>query len=304
MYSVRKTQAIQTVPRFFLYGEAERDAETHFLHVETIPSRSQLHDWHIAPHRHSNLFQFLIVARGGGQVRIDTAVHAIDAPMVVGIPPGVVHGFEFDPDIEGWVISVAESYAAEIASCAPNLIALNDVLEPSILRLSRSALAEHRLIERCREIDQEFRWSALGRVAAIAANLQLLFLGIARLRHEHEETALAAGDDAALFARFRALVESWYREHRALVDFTKSLGVTEKRLAQACHRAVNRTPLEVIHDRIAIEAKRSLLYTSMTISEVGYSLGFQDPAYFSRFFTRAAGLAPRAFLKQERRKKS
>ena len=302
MPSPRKTSSLQAVPRFFLYGEAERDAETHFLHVETISARSQLHGWHIAPHRHSNLFQFLIVARGGGRIRIDATAHPIDSPLVVGIPPGVIHGFEFEPNIEGWVISVAESYASEIAGCAPSLIALNDVLEPSILPLTRSALAAHRLIERCREIDQEFRWSALGRVAAISANLQLLFLGIARLRHEHEETAVSAGEDTALFARFRALVESWYREHRPLSDFTKSLGVTEKRLAQACHRAVDHTPLEVIHDRLAIEAKRSLVYTSMSVSEVAYSLGFQDPAYFSRFFTRVAGIAPRAFLAQAKRR--
>jgi AraC family transcriptional activator of pobA len=53
-------QMIERIPRFFLYGEADQEAGLHFLHVETIAARSILHDWHIAPHRHSNLFQLQI----------------------------------------------------------------------------------------------------------------------------------------------------------------------------------------------------------------------------------------------------
>jgi AraC family transcriptional activator of pobA len=51
----------------------------------------------------------------------------------------------------------------------------------------------------------------------------------------------------------------------------------------------------VLHARLMLEAKRSLVYTSMTVAEVGYSLGFADPAYFSRVFARRAGVAPAAF---------
>jgi AraC family transcriptional activator of pobA len=287
------------VPRFFLYGEADKAAETHFIHVETIAARSRLHDWAIRPHRHSNLFQFLLMTSGSGTLQVDAAVHALKAPMVVAMPRGFVHGFDFSTDTDGWVISIADAYATEVvmaqASQAAGLIEPDILRAATILRLDRATLAAHRLEDRCSEIEREFLWSALGRVAAITANLQLLFLSLARLRHEHEQAAVTTSDDAVLFGRFRSLVESWYREHQSVAKYTRALGVTEKRLAVACRTAVNRTPLELIHDRLVIEAKRSLLYTSMSIAEVAYSLGFEDPAYFSRFFTRQAGVAPRVF---------
>lgn len=282
-----------SVPRFFLYGEADKDVQARFIHVESIEARSRLHEWEIRPHRHSNLFQFLLMTSGSGTLQVDAAVHMLKAPMVVAIPRGFVHGFEFSPDTDGWVISIADEYAAEVVMMQAGQAA--ELIEPSILPLDSETLAAHRLDARCSEIEREFRWSALGRVAAITANLQLLFLSLARLRHEQHHANAPTNEDAALFGRFRSLIEDSYREHWSMTRYTRDLGITEKRLAAACRTVVDRTPLELIHDRLIVEAKRSLLYTSMSISEVAYSLGFEDPAYFSRFFTRQAGVAPRVF---------
>jgi AraC family transcriptional activator of pobA len=56
--------------------------------------------------------------------------------------------------------------------------------------------------------------------------------------------------------------------------------------------------LQLIHQRLLLEAKRNLVYTSMTVAQVADSLGFSEAAYFSRFFRRATGLSPRAFRDQ------
>ena len=49
-----------------------------------------------------------------------------------------------------------------------------------------------------------------------------------------------------------------------------------------------------------LEARSELVYTSKTISEIGYGLGFEDAAYFSRFFSRRSGMSPGAYRKAER----
>ncbi|GAB3387028.1 hypothetical protein GCM10027514_28270 [Azotobacter armeniacus] len=51
----------------------------------------------------------------------------------------------------------------------------------------------------------------------------------------------------------------------------------------------------MIHQRLLLEAKRNLIYTTMTVNELSDALGFNDPAYFSRFFRRLAGQSPKAF---------
>jgi AraC family transcriptional activator of pobA len=50
-----------------------------------------------------------------------------------------------------------------------------------------------------------------------------------------------------------------------------------------------------VHLRLLVEAERQLRYTSLSIAQIGYHLGFHDPAYFSRFFTTRMRLSPREF---------
>ena len=50
-----------------------------------------------------------------------------------------------------------------------------------------------------------------------------------------------------------------------------------------------------MRERLALEARRQILHTDLTAAEIGYSLGFKDPAYFARFFKRATGLSPTTY---------
>jgi AraC family transcriptional activator of pobA len=284
----------ENIPRFFLYGEADKDAGLHFLHVETIPARSILHDWHIAPHRHPNLFQLLLAVGGGGELRADSLTRDFMAPILVTVPPGVVHGYRFQPGTEGWVITLSDSFAGEILG--PRDAEIGPVMtEARLLPLAEDRDTAQKLHAHFAAVEDEFRNPGLGSLAAIAAHIRLVFVLQARLRQADRQAALSRDADAALFARFRNLVEQHYREHLAVSAYAKQLAVTEKRLTAACRRVAEKAPLDVIHARLLIEAKRNLLYTSMTIAEAGYALGFRDPAYFTRFFTRRAGMAPKQF---------
>jgi AraC family transcriptional activator of pobA len=284
----------ENIPKFFLYGEADKEAGLHFLHVETIPARSVLHDWHIAPHRHSNLFQLLLAIGGGGELRADSLTQDFRAPALVTVPPGVVHGYRFQPGTEGWVITLSDSFAGEILGARDADIG-PVMTEARLLPLDADDDAAQNLHALFAAIAREFRDPALGSLAAIAAHIRLVFVAQARLRQADRQAALSRDADAALFARFRSLVEQHYRDHLAVSTYARELAVTEKRLTAACRRVAEKAPLDVIHARLLIEAKRNLLYTSMTVAEAGYALGFRDPAYFTRFFTRRAGVAPKQF---------
>ena len=53
----------------------------------------------------------------------------------------------------------------------------------------------------------------------------------------------------------------------------------------------------VLHERILLEAKRILLYTDHTVARVAHMTGFEDPAYFSRFFAQRTGQSPASWRK-------
>ena len=59
------------------------------------------------------------------------------------------------------------------------------------------------------------------------------------------------------------------------------------------------TPSDLIKEKLLLEAKRALRYTDTTVKEIAYELGFNDPAYFSRFFTKAAQKTPLQFRKEQ-----
>ena len=95
--------------------------------------------------------------------------------------------------------------------------------------------------------------------------------------------------------RFMRLVELHYREGLRMTDYADRLGVSHAQLHESCLRAAGRTPLALVHERLLEEARARLRQNELSVEQVGYSLGFRDPGYFSRFFKRLTGEAPGAY---------
>ena len=75
------------------------------------------------------------------------------------------------------------------------------------------------------------------------------------------------------------------------------MNISSKHLNRITKEVIGKTASEVITDRIILEAKRRVLHTKNNFSEVAFSLGYDDYAYFSKLFKKASGLTPTAFLK-------
>ena len=104
--------ATAALPLFHLYGDPPDDQAFDFIHIETIASRSSIHDWTIRAHRHRNLFQILLIERGGGEMTFEAATIGFDAPCAILVPATVAHGFRFRPAVtDGWVMTFTEDVA-------------------------------------------------------------------------------------------------------------------------------------------------------------------------------------------------
>ncbi|MCZ8229337.1 MAG: helix-turn-helix domain-containing protein [Flavobacterium sp.] len=62
--------------------------------------------------------------------------------------------------------------------------------------------------------------------------------------------------------------------------------LSEKRLGQATAKVLGKSPKEIINDRVLLEIKRLLVHSNLSIKEIGQELGFDDPAYFVRYFKK------------------
>lgn len=106
------------------------------------------------------------------------------------------------------------------------------------------------------------------------------------------------GAGRALFLRYRELIERHHRSHLPVERYAALLGVSDARLRRCCLELAGKPPGELVHLRQLREAQRQLHYTTRSISQIAWDLGFRDPAYFSRFFTRRAGVSPRRYRQQ------
>lgn len=128
--------------------------------------------------------------------------------------------------------------------------------------------------------------------------LKQLLIKSARLgRTLMSDPALETGQ-LDVVRRYNVLVEMHFRNHHQVKDYASMMAKSPKTLANLFARYNNRTPLQVINDRIVLEAKRLLSATSKTVEEISDELGYSEAAHFSKFFKKQAGNSPKDFKKQ------
>jgi AraC family transcriptional activator of pobA len=287
----------QEIPQYSLYGEAVQDVDEHFLHVESIAERSGLHDWSIRPHAHRDLHHLLLVQRGGGVLQVEDEEHRFRSPALITLPRSCVHGFEFRPGTDGWIVTASGALLDRIERAYPSLAPV--LREVSVVKLTAGNMrAARRVFD---ELVTEFRSRLLARRVAAELQLMAIMLLILRCKIEPEPKTSRPGADAGLAVRYRLLIESDFAKQVRVVDYAKRLFVSHERLRQACLRMTGSAPLELLNARRLLEAKRCLLYTNMSVGVIADYCGFEDPAYFSRFFTRATGQSPRRYRMVQKR---
>jgi AraC family transcriptional regulator, transcriptional activator of pobA len=99
----------------------------------------------------------------------------------------------------------------------------------------------------------------------------------------------------ALFLKFLEAVRNNFEHNYTLAQFAKMLGVTEIKLNELAKLHAGKTAQNVIYGLIASEAKRLLTYDDLSVKEVAYKLGFNDPFYFSNFFKKHTRISPKTY---------
>ncbi|MBK4733217.1 helix-turn-helix domain-containing protein [Noviherbaspirillum pedocola] len=281
-----------SVPVYKLYGEHQQWATPDMIHCETIAARSKLHNWEIKPHQHHGLFQILYLREGNARLRIEERDHPMAAGQLLLVPQMCVHGFQFAPNAQGHVITLAYPLVRRAAGAAGEALL---TLRSPYLHLLAADDASAWLRGHFAALDREYRGNALHREIVLESLLGAALAWLAR--HAIPVAPSATHDSRGMrhFAAFCTMIEAEYASHHPISDYARRLGITAAHLNALCRQASGQSALDLIHERMLLEAKRQLVYTSMTVSTVSYSLGFADPAYFTRFFKQRIGMSPKQF---------
>ncbi len=289
-----------TIPSFALYGETAAPGEE-LLHIEEVQSRSRLYHWEISPHVHQGLYQVLWLQQGAAQVALDEWVQRVQGPAAIVVPPGVVHGFRFAPGTDGLVLTLSARFLVEGEFQAVGEAFRALFAAPGVLDFAPHAAPAERLHALLRELAAEFAQPGAGDTPVPGWLARAVVWRLAQARAQGEQ---ALGERAhrhqALFTRFLLLVEQHFLEHWPLEKYASRLGLSTQRLNRLTRAESGRSALELVHERLTREACRRLVYIAAPAASLAAELGFEDPAYFSRFFKRRTGCSPQQYRAQHR----
>jgi len=274
-----------------LYVESPEKQEAWFVHVGHVMEGGRRRT---APHAHPAYGQVIFVRQGRGVMNLEGSSVPFEGPCALLLPNDCVHGLDYEIDVDRWVVTIEDTYLAQVNARLPEFIQLWS--EPRVIPLGYDSEVPSRFYNLVRRLEQEVRSKAIGHIVGTEALLTSLLLRLVRgTRLDQIDKEGATRNAIRLADRFRELVHQHFRENLRLQDYASKMAVSPAQLRAACVAATNLSPTKLIHARVIMEAKRSLIFGDMSIEQIAYGLGFMDTAYFTRFFRKEVGQSPSQF---------
>ncbi len=146
-----------------------------------------------------------------------------------------------------------------------------------------------------RVFDEEFATRDTIQGDMLRMLLKRLIIKLTRLAKIQYTDASMPDSGLELIRQYRMLVEQNYRQQHQVAFYAGQLNKSPKTLTNVFALHHQGSPLQIIHDRIGLEAKRLLIYTDKSAKEITYELGFEELPHFSRFFKNLFGMPPSDF---------
>lgn len=279
------------------------------LEMEAIRFRFELleagkrsgHGMDHQPHRHQ-VYELFYFAEGGGQHEIDFHQLPVIAGALHWVKPGQVHFLQRDATCFGFVLQFDRSFFKVEADLKWfDRLWLHGESRAGNQALLLDVMGRHEA-EACMHMWQNFPPNH-GSSSIDLTRLKLLMQQVERcFFNQYPASTQQLAASSSLLDRFLRLLHGhFYKEHR-LDFYTNALVCNKQTLSRETKRLTGKSPLCLIHQRIAAEAKSMLTFTDLSNKEIAFALGFEDPAYFSRFIKKQCSMSPEKLRQQLREK--
>jgi AraC-like DNA-binding protein len=167
--------------------------------------------------------------------------------------------------------------------------------QPQVIKLCEKDLEQFELMHKMFIGDLSFKDELQGEM--LRSVLKRLLIVSTRLLKNALPDASLGKSQMDLIREYNLLVEKHFKEFHKVKEYAKLLFKSPKTLSNLFTKHINKSPLNVINERIILEAKRLLLYSNLTNDEIGTELGYKDASHFSKFFKKHTGINPSVFKK-------
>lgn len=249
-------------------------------------------------HNHS-FYHLVYFTSGLGQHIIDFKDYPIEPRCIYFMRPGQVHKWDFDGDVDGYVINFSATFFDQLSissSIIDQFSFFNVFSSRQMLKLSESTGLE--AVTVFEEILKELEDNRdLATVMIASAMLKLFVLSTREISAERPVFS-KKGYNSILMKQFLDLIEENFKDFKLPKDYAALLNITSSHLTFICKEQIHMSSGEVIRNRILLEGKRMLVNFELSVSAIAMELNFFDTSYFIKFFKKYTQLTPEAFRKQ------
>ncbi len=247
------------------------------------------------PHRH-DYYEIIWFTHGHGEHMVEFITYELAPNSLFVFSRNQIHAFINITGLKGHLLRFSRAFLRRLPeSYTAAMMHSLFKMHASPIRLlsdeNSTALSSiiHLMERESREPHRPFHEHML------AVLLHAFLIEIHRLEPQERDMSSEHWVILKAYYRFSSLLEKEYTKHYPVEQYADLLGVNAKRLGDICKEATGMTPKRIIEERLCLEAKRLLRHSDLSIKQIGFQLGFEDPAYFSRFFKKTTSMAPSAF---------
>jgi AraC family transcriptional regulator, transcriptional activator of pobA len=255
---------------------------------------NQHHNFILAPHKH-NFYLSVLFTRGSGTHEIEFDRFDIKPGRIFMLSPGKVHTWQLSKDIDGYILfHTREFYDFNFTyDKVENYPFFSSLRNSPLIALNRTDLKKLEPV--FKEVVEEYRENELMKFQKIGSLMNVLYIELARKYLPQQLREKRNLNFLAKVKKFEDLVDSNFKTVKSPKEYAKMMFISERHLNRLCKISLNKTITELITERIILEAKRMLVFSKDSVSEIISQLGYTDSSYFFRLFKKKTTLTPLEF---------
>ncbi|MEW7289248.1 AraC family transcriptional regulator [Aquimarina sp. 2304DJ70-9] len=286
-------KAEEKIPTYHLYGDKIGKNVASFYNIGRLEERSEKSNVH-HPHRHLNLFQIIWVTDGVGNIMVDEKKYEMRKGTLFCISPGVVHACENSTDFKGFVIHFSPDVLLSQKETFSGFKTIDGIIHDKLVVVKANKTEQKKIntiiLDIWSESDQEY----IKKDRMISSYLNILMIQVQRQLHSIQDVGLDRSS-TIIVNSFREKIELHYKQERSVAYYASLLHITPTYLNDTVKKITGKTAGELIRERIILEAKRLLIFSTLSTSEIAFELSFEDNAYFWKFFKKYVSISPKKF---------
>ena len=236
-------------------------------------------------------YRIFWIKKGSGKYYIDFESYSFDDNILFFLSPGQVFSVDSEAIEEAYKLTFLRDFyciQTHDKEVACNGVLFNNIYDTPFLQPTENDTVKLELI--ITSLVDELNQSETGQYDMLQAYLKQFIVHAVRIKKEHYQ--IKDDIESQLFKDFSLLVEQNYKTLHSVTEYANRLGISPKSLTKHFQKTGIQTPSDFIKNRIILEAKRQLLYSSDSVKQIAFNLGYNDPAYFTRFFTKSTTKSP------------